>query len=155
MLKTGMPAPDFTAKLDDGSDFRLSDHRGKPVVLYFYPADETPGCTTQACSFRDGYGQVRQHGASIYGISTDSTESHQAFREHHSLPFQLIADTTKQIRKLYDAETLFGFLTARVTYVIDAEGIIRQAFRSDLRPKTHIDAIVSALQQLPAAPARI
>ena len=148
MLKVGTPAPDFTATLDDGSEFKLSAQRGKPVVLYFYPKDETPGCTTQACSFRDNYGRVQKYGATIYGISTDSVESHEKFREHHALPFPLIADPTKEIRKAYDAETLFGLLTARVTYVVDGEGIVRHAFRSDFRPGSHIDQIIEALQSL-------
>lgn len=148
MLKVGTKAPDFAAKLDDGSDFRLSAHLGKPLVLYFYPKDETAGCTAQACSFRDGYGAVRALGASIYGVSADSIESHEQFREHHSLPFSLISDPDKSVHRLYEAIALLGLMTARVTYVIDAAGIIRHAFRSEIRMGSHLSETLEALRHL-------
>ena len=101
MLKEGTQAPDFKATLDSGESFSLSDQRGKQnVVLYFYPKDFTPGCTREACTFRDNYDDIKQYDAMIIGVSTDSVDSHQRFREKHELPFPLIADPDKKLVKL-------------------------------------------------------
>ena len=111
MLKEGTTAPEFEVTLDNGEAFRLSDERGKRnVVLYFYPKDFTPGCTKEACAFRDNYAEVERHDAVIIGVSTDSTESHQAFREKHELPFPLIPDPEKKIVSLYKAHALLGLM---------------------------------------------
>ena len=154
MLREGTPAPDFEGALDDGSTFRLSELRGhKNVVLYFYPKDFTPGCTREACAFRDNYSDVEQHDAIIAGVSTDSVGSHQRFREHHELPFPLIADPEKRIVRLYDADGFLGITTARVTYVIDKEGVIRAALRHDFAVARHLPEVLDALESIQGAPA--
>ena len=149
MLKEGTAAPDFEAMLDSGEQFRLSGHRGsKNVVLYFYPKDFTPGCTREACSFRDNYSAVEQHDAVIVGVSNDSAESHKRFKDTHNLPFPLAADPDKRIIGLYDAVGFLGLTTARVTYVIDKEGVIRKAFRHDLAISRHLDDTLDALRSI-------
>jgi len=149
MLRPGTPAPDFTAPLDDGSTFRLADERGKRhVVLYFYPKDFTPGCTAQACSFRDNYDAIRARGAVVIGVSADDTVSHARFRERHALPFPLISDPERRLHELYDVKGWLPFLPPRVTYVIDREGIIRAALRHDLRVSAHVPEVLAALDRL-------
>lgn len=149
MLRPGTPAPDFTATLDDGSTFRLADERGKRhVVLYFYPKDFSPGCTAQACSFRDNYDAIRARGAVVIGVSADDTVSHARFRERHALPFPLIADPERRLHELYDVKGWLPFLPPRVTYVIDREGIIRAALRHDLRVSAHVPEVLAALDRL-------
>lgn len=149
MLRPGTPAPDFTARLDDGTSFRLSDERGKRrVVLYFYPKDFTPGCTTQACSFRDNYEAIREQNAIIIGVSSDDPATHATFRERHALPFPLIADTDGRLRELYDVRGWLPFLPPRVTYVIDERGIICAALRHDLRVRAHVPEVLHALERL-------
>ena len=149
MLKEGTAAPDFEARLDSGEQFRLSDQRGsKNVVLYFYPKDFTPGCTREACSFRDNYSEVEEHDAVIIGVSGDSAETHKRFKDAHNLPFPLAADPDKRIIGLYDAVGFLGLTTARITYVIDKEGIIRNAFRHDLVISRHLDDTLNALRSI-------
>ena len=149
MLRPGTPAPDFTATLDDGSTFRLADDRGKRhVVLYFYPKDFSPGCTAQACSFRDNYDAIRARGAVVIGVSADDTVSPARFRERHALPFPLISDPERRLHELYDVKGWLPFLPPRVTYVIDREGIIRAALRHDLRVSAHVPEVLAALDRL-------
>ena len=153
MLKVGTSAPEFEATLDSGEAFRLADERGRRnVVLYFYPKDFTPGCTREACAFRDSYDEVAQHDAVILGVSTDSVESHRAFRDKHELPFPLIPDPAKRLVKLYEAQGLLGLMTARVTYVIDKQGVIGAAFRHDFTVSRHLPEVLDALQQIQSAP---
>ncbi len=149
MLKPGTPAPDFTATLDDGSTFRLADYRGrKHVVLYFYPRDFTPGCTAEACSFRDNYGAIAAYDAIIVGVSADDERSHAAFREKHNLPFPLIADAGGRLRELYDAKGWIPWMPPRITYVIDKDGIIRAAMRHDFRVTAHVPEVIAALEAI-------
>lgn len=149
MLKIGTPAPDVTGTLDDGSTFRLSDHRGvRPVVLYFYPKDFTGGCTRQACSFRDNYGAITAGGALLVGVSGDSAGRHAEFRDRHDLPFPLLADPDDAIIAAYDAKGPFGIGKARVTYVIDREGVIRAVIRHDLKVGAHVPDVLAALGAL-------
>lgn len=149
MLKEGTEAPAFETQLDTGETFRLADQRGqRNVVLYFYPKDFTMGCTREACSFRDEYDEVEKYDAVIIGVSTDSAESHQRFRERHDLPFPLIADQDRRLVKLYDAVGLLPFMTARVTYVIDKQGVIRRAVRHDLNIGAHLTDVLEALQAI-------
>jgi peroxiredoxin Q/BCP len=126
MLQLGDSAPDFTLKTTTGEAFRLSDQRGhRAIVLYFYPKDDTPGCTAEACSFRDQYQDFQDLGAEVVGVSSDSEASHQKFTQKHRLPFPLLADTSGQVRKLYEVpRALLGILPGRVTFVIDKEGVI-------------------------------
>ena len=155
MLKEGTQAPEFEAEMGDGTPFRLADYRGKKhVVLYFYPKDFTPGCTREACSFRDNYDEVEKYDAIIVGVSNDSGESHERFKEQHSLPFPLVPDPDKKLTSLYGIGSAFlGFAQARVTYVIDKEGTIRHAIRHDLDIGAHLTDVLRALESLEGAPA--
>ncbi len=125
------PAPDFTLKDGNGNDWRLSDHRGKVVVLLFYPGDETPVCTRQMCSVRDRWDDYIATGAEVVGISSDSIESHRKFAEHHQLPLRLLSDADGAVSKLYGARSLIPGKVARSVFVIDGRGIVRH---SDVRP---------------------
>ena len=125
------PAPDFTLKDGNGENWRLSDHRGKVVVLLFYPGDETPICTRQMCSVRDRWDDYVATGAEVVGISSDSIESHQKFAAHHNLPLRLLSDSEGTASKLYGARSLIPGKVARSVFVIDAQGVLRH---SDVRP---------------------
>jgi len=125
------PAPDFTLKDGNGDNWRLSDHRGKVVVLLFYPGDETPICTRQMCSVRDRWDDYVATGAEVVGISSDSVESHQKFAAHHNLPLRLLSDSDGTASKLYGARSLIPGKVARSVFVIDAQGVLRH---SDVRP---------------------
>jgi peroxiredoxin Q/BCP len=125
------PAPDFTLKDGNGEEWRLSDHRGKVVVLLFYPGDETPVCTRQMCSLRDRWDDYLATGAEVVGISSDSVESHKNFSAHHSLPLRLLSDSDGAVSRLYSARSLIPGRVARAVFVIDAKGILRY---SDVRP---------------------
>ncbi len=147
MLKEGTQAPEFEGEADDGSTFRLADYRGKKnVVLYFYPKDFTPGCTREACNFRDESETMEKHDAIVVGVSSDTTESHSSFKEQHKLTFPLIADPDKRIIKTYQAQGLLGLITARVTYIIDKQGVIRKSFRHDLGIGKHLSDTLAALE---------
>lgn len=130
-MKINEPAPDFSLPDGDGKQWRLSDHRGKVVVLLFYPGDETPICTRQMCSVRDRWDDYVVTGAEVVGISTDSVESHRKFAEHHKLPLRLLSDADGAASKLYGARSLIPGKVARSVFVIDASGIVRH---SDIRP---------------------
>ena len=125
------PAPDFTLKDGNGNDWRLSDQRGKVVVLLFYPGDETPICTRQMCSVRDRWDDYLATGAEVVGISSDSIESHKKFAEHHQLPLRLLSDSDGAVSKVYGARSLIPGKVARSVFVIDGQGILRH---SDVRP---------------------
>jgi len=146
-LNINEPAPDFKLKDGNGNDWRLSDHRGKVVVLLFYPGDETPVCTSQMCSVRDRWDDYVATGAEVVGISSDSIESHRKFAEHHSLPLRLLSDSDGSASKLHGARSLIPGKVARSVFVIDAEGILRY---SDVRPlglfKPKDDATIAAIK---------
>jgi peroxiredoxin Q/BCP len=147
MLTEGTPAPDFTLKNQDGSDVTLSQELKKGhVVLYFYPKDNTPGCTKEACSFRDLSEEFRLAGASIFGVNTDSVESHKKFHEKQKLTFNLLADPEGTATALYGAKGWFG-LASRVTYLIDSEGIIRKVY-PDVDVSTHAAELLQAVREL-------
>ena len=130
-LNLNEPAPDFSLKDGNGDAWRLSDQRGKVVVLLFYPGDETPVCTAQMCSVRDRWEDYLATGAEVVGISSDSIESHKKFSEHHSLPLRLLSDSERAVAKQYGALSLIPGRVARSVFVIDANGILRY---SDVRP---------------------
>jgi peroxiredoxin Q/BCP len=130
-VRTGTAAPDISLPDSDGKQWRLSDQRGRVVVLLFYPGDETPICTRQMCSVRDRWEDYLATGAEVVGISTDSIESHKKFAEHHDLPLRLLSDTDGQASNLYGARSLIPGKVARSVFVIDAQGILRY---SDVRP---------------------
>lgn len=146
-LDVGTEAPDFTAPTQDGTPLTLSDYRGQWVVLYFYPKDDTPGCTTQACNLRDGYQRVQDKGLAVIGVSEDDAESHADFAEKHALPFPLVADPAHEVLNaygVYGERSMFGntFMgTKRTTYLIDPDGVIRHVFK---RPTTdaHTDEVL-------------
>ncbi|HTI13336.1 MAG TPA: peroxiredoxin [Dictyobacter sp.] len=146
---TGTPAPDFTLSTQDGTPLRLSDFRGKKaVVLYFYPKDNTPGCTTEACSFRDSYEIFQEAGAEVIGISSDSVTSHQRFAQRYHLPFTLLSDPQGSVRRQYRIPATFGLLPGRVTYIIDKQGIIRHTFSSQFAPEKHITEALNIIKQI-------
>jgi peroxiredoxin Q/BCP len=124
---------------------RLSDFRGRPVVVFFYPKDDTPGCTAEACSFRDRYEAFAEAGAEVVGISSDSPESHRRFAARHGLPFLLLSDADGAARSAYGVPRTLGLLPGRVTYVIDAQGVVRHIFNSQFRPARHIEEALGAL----------
>ena len=146
-LNVNDPAPDFTLKDADGNDWRLSDHRGKVVVLLFYPGDETPICTRQMCSVRDRWDDYVATGAEVVGISSDSIESHRRFAAHHNLPLRLLSDSEGTASNLYGARSLIPGKVARSVFVIDAQGILRH---SDVRPlglfKPKDDATIASIR---------
>lgn len=148
-LKVGDIVPYFQAKATNGELFDSSLVIGiKPVVLYFYPKDDTPGCTQQACTFRDKYEDFTDLGAEVIGVSGDSTASHEKFALKHKLPFTLLSDADKKLRNLFGVPTaLFGLLPGRVTYVIDENGVIRFIF-DNLSAKIHIDKSLQFLKSI-------
>jgi len=152
MVEEGKPAPDFELASDSGERVKLSSLRGKPVVLYFYPKDDTPGCTAQACGIRDVYADFRQRGAVVLGVSPDDEASHVNFKEKYSLPFTLLADTGHEVAESYGVwkeRNMYGkkFMgIERSTFVIDAEGNVAKAMRR-VKPDTHAADVLAALPQ--------
>jgi thioredoxin-dependent peroxiredoxin len=149
-VEVGSAAPDFTLPDQTGTPVSLKDWLGKKnVVLYFYPKDDTPGCTKESCAFRDNYTVFQDAGAEVLGISSDSPESHQKFAAKYQLPFTLLSDSGSQVRKLYGVPATFGLLPGRVTYVIDRQGIVRHIFNSQLNFQAHVEEALNTLRQLP------
>ena len=146
-LLPGQPAPDFELPDQNGKLLRLSQFRGqRAVVLFFYPKDDTTGCTMEACGFRDSLPQFEAYGAEVMGISSDGTASHARFAAKHDLSFTLLSDAKGRVRKLYGASGLLaGLIPGRVTYVIDREGILRHVFSSQTQFQRHITEALSAL----------
>ena len=148
-VQVGDRAPDFTLSDQSGKEVHFNELLGmKSIVLYFYPKDETPGCTAEACAFRDNYEVFKDEGAEVVGISSDSTAAHQQFATKHSLPFILLSDTNGSIRKRYGVSSTFGFMPGRVTYVIDKQGIVRHIFSAQFTPEKHITEALRTLQNL-------
>jgi peroxiredoxin Q/BCP len=148
-LQVGQRAPDFRLPALRGGEVGLADFLGKKnVVLFFYPKDETLGCTAEACSFRDAYEDFVGAGAEVIGISSDSIESHQAFADHHHLPMQLLADAGGKVRAAYGVRPSLGFIDGRETFVIDKQGIVRHVFRSQVRVRQHIQESLAVLAAL-------
>lgn len=147
-LQVGDRAPDFTLPDQSGTPVTLSERLpGKVVVLYFYPKDNTRGCTAEACSFRDGYESFSDAGAEVIGISSDTVESHEKFAGRHELPFTLLSDRDRAVRKQYGATTL-GVMPGRITYVIDREGVIRHVFSSMTNIGAHVDDALRVVKEL-------
>jgi peroxiredoxin Q/BCP len=149
-VEEGAEAPDFTLTDDQGEAVTLSSLRGSPVVLYFYPKDDTPGCTTQACGIRDAYGEFERAGAVVLGISPDNEKSHVKFKDKYELPFTLLADTDHSVAEEYGVwgEKNFAGKTYmgvnRSTFVIDADGNVTRVMH-DVKPATHADDVLAAL----------
>jgi thioredoxin-dependent peroxiredoxin len=152
MIEEGKPAPDFELPTDTGETVRLSGLRGKPVVLYFYPKDDTPGCTTQACGIRDAYGEFERAGAVVLGISPDGESSHAKFKQKFELPFTLLADKGHHVadeygvwrEKKYMGRTYMG--VERSTFVIDEDGTVKKVLRK-VKPATHADDVLAVLAE--------
>lgn len=139
-------APDFTLNDAEGNSVTLSSLKGKSVVLFFYPKDETAGCTAQACSFRDNYPALRRLGAEVFGISRDSTDSHRAFAEHHSLPYTLLTDKGGRVAELYGVRGPLGMIAGRVTFVIGPDGRILKRYDSLVFATSHVDVALKTLE---------
>lgn len=150
LLRAGDAAPDFSLPQQDGSIVRLSELLARgPVVVYFYPRDETAGCTAQACAFRDAYEDFKAAGAEVVGISSDSADSHASFASHRALPFLLLSDRDGKVRKLYRVKpAFFGLVPGRVTFVIDSSGTIRHVFNSAINMSRHVTEALASLKQL-------
>jgi peroxiredoxin Q/BCP len=151
-IGVGDVAPDFTLPAQDGSSVTLSSFRGeKVVVLYFYPKDETAGCTREACAFRDSHDAFAEAGAQVIGVSSDSVASHDRFAKKHGLPFTLVADGDGAVRDSFGVpKSLFGLLPGRVTYVIDRDGIVRHVFSSQANIGKHIEGAPQVVTSLSA-----
>jgi peroxiredoxin Q/BCP len=150
MVSEGEPAPDFTAMTDAGERVSLSDFRGRPVVLYFYPKDDTPGCTTQACGIRDAYSDFERAGAVVLGISPDDERKHVKFKQKYELPFTLLADPEHEVaerygvwgEKRYMGKTYMGI--SRTTFVVAPDGRVAKVMHK-VKPETHADDVLAAL----------
>jgi peroxiredoxin Q/BCP len=150
VVEEGAPAPDFELQTDEGETVRLSALRGKPVVLYFYPRDDTPGCTTEACEFRDAYDRFRERGVEILGVSPDTEASHQKFKTKYELPFTLVADPEHEAAEAYGVwkeKRQYGRSyhgVERSTFIIDADGNVARAMRG-IKPAGHAAQVLETL----------
>ena len=153
MIEVNTKAPDFKLKDKDGREISLSDYRGKTVVLYFYPKDNTPGCTRQACAFAGAYSAFRELGVEVIGISRDSAESHRRFAEKYSLPFVILSDPEREAIEAYGVwqeKKLYGkvsFGVVRTTFIIDGDGIVRRVMNK-VKPDTNAAEVIEALKAL-------
>jgi peroxiredoxin Q/BCP len=148
-VQVGEKAPDFTLPSQTGEEVRLSDRLGdRVVVLYFYPKDDTRGCTAEACAFRDSHEVFTDAGAEVIGVSSDSVSKHASFAGKHNLPFTLLSDSGGKVRKIYGVPAVLGFVPGRVTYVIDRDGTIRHIFSSMTNIGQHISDAVAVVKQL-------
>ncbi|QDU25783.1 Putative peroxiredoxin bcp [Anatilimnocola aggregata] len=150
-IQVGDRAPEFSGVAQSGELVSLADYLGKQIiVLYFYPRDNTPVCTAQACAFRDAYQDFQQAGAVVIGVSSDSLERHQDFAQGQRLPFLLLSDEDGSLRKAYGVPKTLGLLPGRVTYVIDKQGIVRQVFNSQFFGGKHVTSALAMVKQLVA-----
>ena len=144
MVEEGKPAPDFELESDSGETVRLSDLRGKPVVLYFYPKDDTPGCTRQACGIRDAWGEFQRAGAEVYGINANTAASHEKFKKKYSLPFPPLADPEHKLGEPYGVAQEGKNSYERSTFVIGTDGNVAKIMRR-VNPDQHADQVLEAL----------
>jgi peroxiredoxin Q/BCP len=150
-VQVGDKAPDFTLVSQSGEQVRLSDRLAdRVVVLYFYPKDETRGCTAEACAFRDSHEVFAEAGAEVIGVSSDSAGKHAAFADHHGLPFTLLSDEGGRVRKSYGVPAVFGLIPGRVTYVIDRSGTVRHVFNSMTNIGQHVGDALAVVRELQA-----
>ena len=148
-VKVGDKAPDFTLPSQMGDKVTLSEFFGKKnIVLYFYPKDETPGCTREACNFRDSYEELANLGAEVLGVSGQSVESHKSFATHYGLPFILLSDIGNKVRELYGVPSTMGLIPGRVTYIIDKQGFVRHIFSSQTQTQRHVEEAKNTLEEL-------
>jgi thioredoxin-dependent peroxiredoxin len=144
VVEEGKPAPDFELQSESGENVRLSELRGKPVVLYFYPKDNTPGCTRQACGIRDAWSEFQRAGAEVFGISADTQASHERFKSKYSLPFTLLADPERKLAEPYGVGREGKSSYERSTFVVDADGNVARIMRR-VNPDRHADEVLVAL----------
>jgi thioredoxin-dependent peroxiredoxin len=150
-IQAGDKAPDFTLPSQADEPVRLNDRLGERIiVLYFYPRDETRGCTAEACAFRDSHEVFAEAGAEVIGVSSDSVDRHAAFADHHKLPFTLLSDKDGQVRKSYGVPAALGLLPGRVTYVIDRTGTVRHVFNSMTNIGRHVNDALDVVKKLQA-----
>jgi peroxiredoxin Q/BCP len=148
-VDVGAKAPDFALTSQSGEMVSLSDFLGrKPVVLFFYPKDDSPGCTKEACAFRDDHEEFGKLDAEVVGVSSDSADSHRSFASKHDLPFTLLSDEGGKVRTLYGVPSTLGLFPGRVTYVIDEEGVVRHVFSSQIGVEKHVQEALDALQAI-------
>jgi peroxiredoxin Q/BCP len=148
-VKVGDKAPDFTLPSQMGDNVTLSEFFNKKnIVLYFYPKDETIGCTKEACTFRDNYEELTKLGAEVLGVSGQSVESHQSFATHYGLPFILLSDQDNKVRELYGVPSTMGIIPGRVTYIIDKKGIVRHIFNSQTQAPRHVEEAKKTLMEI-------
>ncbi|KAK8966431.1 hypothetical protein KSP40_PGU012473 [Platanthera guangdongensis] len=148
-VSKGDVPPNFSLKDQDGKTVSLSKFKGKPVVVYFYPADDSPGCTKEACAFRDSYEKFKKAGAEVIGISGDDPASHKAFAKKHRLPFILLSDDGNKIRREWGVPSdLFGTLAGRQTYVMDKNAVVQLIYNNQFQPEKHVDETLKLLQSL-------
>jgi thioredoxin-dependent peroxiredoxin len=148
-VKVGDKASDFTLPSQMGDDVTLSEFFGKKnVVLYFYPKDETTGCTKEACTFRDNYEELTKLNAEVIGVSGQNVESHKSFASHYGLPFILLSDDGNKVRELYGVPSSMGIIPGRVTYIIDKKGIVRHIFNSQTQAQKHVEEAKKTLLEI-------
>jgi peroxiredoxin Q/BCP len=147
-VAVGEPAPAFERKDHAGRTVVVGPDQAGVTGVYFYPTDETPGCTVEACGFRDSYAVFEDNGARVVGVSPDSLDSHRRFAESHDLPFALVSDEDGDLRRRYRVPKTLGLFPGRVTFVIDAEGIVRHVFNSQIRARKHVDEAVRLVREL-------
>ena len=150
MPPVGAVAPSFTLPSQDSTPVSLSEYRGKWVVLYFYPKDNTSGCTAEACAFRDSFEVFTEAGADVIGVSSDSVDKHAGFASKHSLPFTLLSDKGSRLRKTYGVPGVLGVIPGRVTYVIDRAGVVRHVFSSMTNIDGHVGDALRVVKELQA-----
>jgi peroxiredoxin Q/BCP len=149
IVKVGDRAPDFMLPSQMGDNVTLSEFFDKKnIVLYFYPKDETIGCTKEACAFRDNYEDLTKLGAEVLGVSGQSAESHQSFATHYGLPFILLSDQDNKVRELYGVPSTMGIIPGRVTYIIDKKGIVRHIFNSQTQAPRHVEEAKKTLMEI-------
>jgi peroxiredoxin Q/BCP len=150
-IQVGDQAPDFTLPTQSGETFRLQDRMGERViVLYFYPKDNTSGCTKEACAFRDSYEVFTEAGADVIGVSSDSVDKHAGFASQHNLPFTLLSDQGGRVRKTYGVPGVLGVIPGRVTYVIDRAGVVQHVFSSMTNIDGHVNDALRVVKELQA-----
>ena len=152
LLAIGDQAPEITARRRDGSELTLSSLRGRQVLVYFYPKDDTPGCTVEACGFRDRYDAFQDAGAAVVGISSDSTDSHDRFASKHKLPMTLLSDGDGRVRALFGVRSTLGLMPGRATFVLDASGVVRHVFVSQLRAGKHVEEALAVVRRIAGQP---
>jgi peroxiredoxin Q/BCP len=147
-IEEGKAAPAFTLTDAGGKKVSLADFKGKDVVVYFYPKDDTPGCTAEACAFRDSYADLKALGAEVWGVSGDDANSHRRFAARHQLPFPLLVDRGNGLRQAFGVPAVLGLLPGRVTFVIDGDGVVRHVFNNLLDGAAHRQEALAALRRL-------